>query len=119
MIRQVLPKSALSDWINHLLQNYRVIAPVAVQGFLRSEKYIRLKRLYSIIQPQFCRLKKRYCLRGKTYSKFDLAHYSIVPVQNSTPTVITWCAHLRSARHTAARSRFRIWVSGPTLCQPA
>jgi sulfhydrogenase subunit beta (sulfur reductase) len=88
MIQSILPKTALLKWINHLLQNYRVIAPVAVQGFYKfrevdAPEEVVLEYPTSILPP-----KKAILPTSEDLLKFDSAHNSIEPMQNSTPTVI-------------------------------
>jgi sulfhydrogenase subunit beta (sulfur reductase) len=88
MIRKVLPKSVLPDWIPHLQQNYRVIAPVAVQGFYKFKEIhsfdeVVLDYPTSILPP-----KKALTPPREDLLKFDLTHYAIEAVQNCTPTVI-------------------------------
>jgi sulfhydrogenase subunit beta (sulfur reductase) len=88
MNRQVLPKTALSDWTNHLMQNYLVIAPVRVQEYyqfneITAPEEVVLDYPTSILPPKKAVLPPREDLL-----RFDLTQHSINPAQISTPTVI-------------------------------
>jgi sulfhydrogenase subunit beta (sulfur reductase) len=88
MIRHVLPKSALPDWIHHLQQNYRLIAPVRVQEVYKfseitAPEEVVLDYPTSILPPKKAILPPREDLL-----RFDSAQQSMEAVQISTPTVI-------------------------------
>jgi ferredoxin len=88
MIRQVMTKASAPDWISHLLKNYRIIAPVLIQGAykfreIRAPEEARLDYPTSVLPPKKAVLPPREDLL-----RFDLAHQSVTPVEHSIPTVV-------------------------------
>jgi sulfhydrogenase subunit beta (sulfur reductase) len=88
MIRQVMMKTSFQDWTNHLLQNYRVIAPVLIQGSykfreIRTPEEVSLDYPSTLLPPKKALLPPREDLL-----RFDLAHQSVTPVYHSIPTVV-------------------------------
>lgn len=88
MIRQVLPKTALPDWITHVLQNYRIIAPVREREFYKftevsAPEQVVLEYPTSILPP-----KKAILPPTEDLLRFDSVHNSIERLQDCNPTVI-------------------------------
>lgn len=88
MIRSILPKTALPNWINHLQQNYRVIAPVAFQGFYKFREVDAPEEIVLDFPATILPPKKAILPPREELLKFDIAHKSIEPTLNPTPTVV-------------------------------
>ena len=88
MSLKILPKSEMSDWINFLLRDYRLIAPTLVQGEIQFGEIVSAEQVALDYKTTILPPKKSLLPQHESLLRFNLQENQVTPTLDETPTIL-------------------------------